>query len=131
MRKSKIIASLVLILCVVFLLGTMAVYAADSTPTTITTITTTSGNNTVENEVENEIENAVTTNNTTNKITSIGTSTTNNTANRLGSTATTENKTTTDENLPYTGSNYSIVFVIVALGISAVYAYRKVTEYNV
>ena len=41
LRKSKIITSLVLTLCVVFLLGTMAVYAADSAPTTITTITTT------------------------------------------------------------------------------------------
>lgn len=136
MRKSKILTSLALIACVIFLLGTIAVYA-DSQPTTITTITTTSGNNTVENEVENKVENKVenetkdntTTNNSANPIT-IGGST-NNSANRLGASSTNNSATTSKDDLPYTGSNYSIVFVIVALGISAVYAYRKVTEYNV
>ena len=132
MKKSKIFTSLVLIACVVFLLGTIAVYA-DTTPTTITTITTTSGNNTVENETSNEAKNT-TVNNTPNTIT-IGGGTTNNSsnnsANRLGAATTNNSSTTTDKNLPYTGSNYSIAFVIVALGISAVYAYRKITEYNV
>lgn len=132
MRKSKILTSLALIACVIFLLGTIAVYA-DSQPTTITTITTTSGNNTVENEVENKVENETkndtTTNNSANPIT-IGGST-NNSANRLGASSTNNSATTSKDDLPYTGSNYSIVFVIVALGISAVYAYRKVTEYNV
>lgn len=132
MRKSKILTSLALIVCVIFLLGTIAVYA-DSQPTTITTITTTSGNNTVENEVENKVENETkdntTTNNSANPIT-IGGST-NNSANRLGASSTNNSATTSKDDLPYTGSNYSIVFVIVALGISAVYAYRKVTEYNV
>ncbi len=132
MRKSKILTSLALIACVIFLLGTIAVYA-DSQPTTITTITTTSGNNTVENEVENKVENETkndtTTNNSANTIT-IGGST-NNSANRLGAGSTNNSATTSKDDLPYTGSNYSIAFVIVALGISAVYAYRKVTEYNV
>ena len=132
MRKSKILTSLALIVCVIFLLGTIAVYA-DSQPTTITTITTTSGNNTVENEVENKVENETkdntTTNNSANPIT-IGGST-NNSANRLGASSTNNSATTSKDDLPYTGSNYSIVFVIVALGISAVYAYRKVTEYKV
>ena len=134
MRKSKIVTSLVLIVCVVFLLGTMAVYADTSTPTTITTITTTSGNNTVENETENKVGNETkntTVNNTANTITIGGGTNTNNTANRLSATTTNNSATTADKNLPYTGSNYSIAFVIVALGISAVYAYRKITEYNV
>lgn len=129
MRKSKIVTSLVVIACVVFLLGTIAVYA-DTTPTTITTITTTSGNNTVENEVKNETKNT-TVNNSANTITIGGGTSNNNSANRLGASSTNNASTTTDKNLPYTGSNYSVAFVIVALGISAVYAYRKITEYNV
>lgn len=36
----------------------------------------------------------------------------------------------TASGLPYTGSSYGIFFVIVALVVSAVYAYKKVSDYN-
>lgn len=131
MRKSKIVTSLILIACVVFILGTIAVYADTTTPTTITTITTNSGNNTTNNAVENTAGNTTnnTTNNTANGITTIGG--TNNSANTANRVSSYNSSTTSTEDLPYTGTNYSIVFVIVALGISAVYAYKKVTDYNV
>ena len=40
MRTSKLVTSLIVIACVVFILGTIAVHA-DTAPTTITTITKT------------------------------------------------------------------------------------------
>lgn len=128
MKKTRLITSLIIIACVIFMLGTVSVYADNTTPTTITTITTNSGNNTT-NKTTN-ISNAATNNavNKVNSITSIGAS--NNTANRVSSYGN-NTSTTSQENLPYTGTNYSVVFVIAALGISAVYAYKKVTDYNV
>jgi len=130
MKKTRIVISLIIIACVVFMLGAMSVYA--DTPTTITTITTNSGNNTA-NKATN-ITSDGTTNKTTNAANKVNTitpiGTTNNTANRVSS-YTNNTSTTSQDGLPYTGTNYSIVFIIAALAISAVYAYKKVTDYNV
>lgn len=38
------------------------------------------------------------------------------------------NKTTT---IPYTGIDYSVVVIIAICGVSAVYAYKKIRDYNV
>ena len=42
------------------------------------------------------------------------------------------NKSTTNSSsLPYAGASTSVVFVIVGLAASALYAYKKVSDYNV
>lgn len=138
MRKTKIVTSLIVIACVVFILGTISVYADNTTPTTITTITTNSGNNTANNAItignsasnntNNNANNKVS-NNAPTGITPIGN--TNNASNTNRVSLYNNSSTTSQEELPYTGTNYSVVFVIVALVISAVYAYKKVTDYNV
>ena len=36
----------------------------------------------------------------------------------------------TADGLPYTGTSYGMVFIIIILVVSAVYAYKKVSDYN-
>lgn len=126
MKKSKIFTSLVVITCIVFLLGTMSVFA-DTTPTTITTITTSSNNAANIADISNNSANKANTSNkaTNNAPTTIGTSNAN--TNKVS----TYDNSAKDNSLPYTGSSYSVVVIIAALAISAVYAYKKITDYNV
>lgn len=72
----------------------------------------TTSNNTIGNNSTNNITaNNVTTNKVTNK--------TNNTANNT-------NKTT----MPDTGVDYSILLIVAVCGISAIYAYKKISDYK-
>lgn len=66
--------------------------------------------------------------------------TTNNTNNNSANTnasATTTNNTNTNSNvnktatIPYTGIDYSVLLIIAICGVSAVYAYKKIRDYNV
>lgn len=76
------------------------------------------------NEVEqipdrtNNVSNNVTNNTANNVMNNITNNTTNN--------ATTNNTT----KIPNAGVDYSIVFIIVVCGISTIYAYKKIREYN-
>ena len=45
-----------------------------------------------------------------------------------GEIATNTNKTA---KLPYAGTNSSVVVVVIALAASAIYAYKKVSDYNI
>lgn len=42
-----------------------------------------------------------------------------------------ENNSSSGKKLPYAGTNGTVVFVVIALGLSAVYAYKKVSDYNI
>lgn len=87
------------------------------------TITSQSGNNTAKNNVVNtntSVNNLISANNTAN-ITQNNVSSYNNVA----------NKANTATGLPYTGSNSSIVFIVVAFIGSAIYAYKKIKDYNI
>lgn len=69
-----------------------------------------SSNNVVNNTVNNTINNTV--NNTVSNNTSANNTAKNNTA------------------IPYTGVDYSVIFIIGVCGISALYAYKKIKDYN-
>ena len=43
---------------------------------------------------------------------------------------TAKNNTAKNTSIPYTGVDHSVLFVIAVCGISAVYAYKKVRDYN-
>lgn len=41
------------------------------------------------------------------------------------------NTNNTTKTIPYTGIDYSVVLIIAICGISAIYAYKKIRDYNV
>lgn len=69
--------------------------------------------------------------NTTNE-TSSGTTNTNNVTN-IANTSNTTNNTSANETLPKTGitEDYAIIAFAVICGVSAIYAYKKVKNYNI
>ena len=58
-------------------------------------------------------------------------------ATNTNSNSTNKNESNTSTNstkkskLPYAGTNGTVVFIVVALVASAVYAYKKVSDYNI
>lgn len=54
-----------------------------------------------------------------------GTTTNNNNSNN------TNNTNNTTATIPYTGIDYSVVLIIAICGVSAIYAYKKIRDYNV
>lgn len=68
------------------------------------------------------------TNNTTNNVTNnVTNNKVNNIANNVTKNNTANNNTT---KIPNAGVDYSIVFVIVVCGVSTIYAYKKIRDYN-
>ena len=85
------------------------------------TITSQSGNNTVKNNtVTTPVNNLVSANNAVN-----------NAQNNISSYNNVANKANTSAGLPYTGSSSSMVLIVIALAGSAIYAYKKIRDYNV
>ena len=136
MKKEKLVISLMVMMVLMFGL-VMSAFAAGE-PTTITTITagnTTSasanGNATAITPTNGTVPISTATN-TGNGTTIAPTTTRNNTSATESTTSSYRNiASNTTSNLPYTGSSYGIVFVIFALVISAIYAYKKVSDYNI
>lgn len=118
MRKTNLIKMIsILLVSAMVILFTSNVYAANDVYDDLTLL--------------NNTNSASTSTNTTNNVTS------NSTANTTNNTANTTNKTNnssvyTNTNLPKTGLTDSIpvAALIVILGISAVYAYKKVKDYK-
>lgn len=71
----------------------------------------------IENRGNNTVNNLNNTNNTVNNVTN---NTRNNTTNNT-------NKVTT---MPNTGVDYSILLIVAICGISAIYAYKKISDYK-
>ena len=140
MKKEKLFVSLIMVLVVILMVGTVNSFATELTVSVDDEET-----EAVENKAANTIgatikasntakktnttKNTVTKNtaNTANKVTNKVTNKVNNTANKVSNYA---NKTETSS-LPYAGSDSTIILVVAALGISAVYAYKKVVDYNI
>ena len=119
------LVSLVVIMLAVMVFGSVSSLATVIKPTTNTNTTNTSVDNTVGAAKEN------TTNTNTNKTNAISSS-----VNAISNKTNTTKYSNTNTNkaaskLPYAGSNTSMVFVVVALAASAVYAYKKVSDYNI
>ena len=94
---------------------------ADTTGTGASAITITSSSS---NNTTNSAGN--TANNSVNNLTA-NTNSNNNAASSYNNTSNSTNRT----GLPYTGTNSSVIFIVMALVVSAVYAYKKVRDYNV
>lgn len=94
----------------VFATGSIDELLNDVNNTTFNTIPeeNTTANTTTNNTVNNAINNTV-----------------NNTTNNAVNNATSNNTT-----MPNTGVDYSVVFIIAVCGISAIYAYKKIKDYN-
>ena len=132
LKKEKILVSLITILMIVLVVGNVYSLATDSN----TGIQFTQSNNNTANT--NKASNTANTN--ANIGAEVGATNTNSSKNNTSNTNKVSNNavknTNTNTNssaskLPYAGSNTSIIFIVVALGVSAVYAYKKVSDYNV
>ncbi len=123
LRKEKLLVSLIVILMVVLAIGNVTSLA------TAPTITATGGNN------KNTINAALSSNNAANVGASESVSAgVNNSSNKTNTNKTNSNKTNTNRvssSLPYAGTSGTVVFVVVALAASAIYAYKKVSDYNI
>lgn len=139
-RKSKILLSLIAIILMVVLFGNVYALAADGNTSNTVTITATTENTSAGTNDTNTNTNTNSVNisaNTASNITTV-TSSTNNTANNTvnntsnnTSTYNNTNSTSNSSSLPYTGTNSKTILLVVAFAISAVYAYKKVSDYNV
>lgn len=109
-RSSKLIIGIVLALVIVAS-STLAFAANDETPAIIIGGDSSNTQNTVENTTENT---------TSQNYTPLNTSTTYNTTN-------------TTNTLPKTGvtDGYVVAILMVVCAISAIYAYRKIRDYNI
>lgn len=115
MTKSKELIICIISIIALVLVITTTVFASDAD-----SLNEMLGNNPVNNSFETIPEK--TTKNTTNN-------TTNNTTGNINSA--TNNTNNTANTIPYTGVDYSLILIIAVCGISAVYAYKKIREYNV
>lgn len=88
-----------------------------------TDIEATLGGNSTGNNIQQIQERENNTNNNTSNNTS---NNTNNVLNKTNNTANNTNKTT----MPNTGVDYSILFIVAVCGVSAIYAYKKISDYK-
>lgn len=130
LKKEKILVSLVVIALVACVFGNVASLAtAPIIANTGSGNTVGTANNTANNSANNANVGSISAtvgsgNNTTNN-------TANNTVNNTNTNRTTNNTSTNSSRLPYAGTDSSVVFIVIALVASALYAYKKVSDYNV
>lgn len=138
-KKEKILVSLVVITLITLVFG--SIYSLASTPLIADTNTSATDENTT-GAVNNQASNTNTNTNTgSSSSTAIVGSTVNTNTNTNSNTNTNTNRntlanntvknTTNSSKLPYAGTNSSVIFVVIALAISALYAYKKISDYNV
>ncbi len=125
LKNEKFLVSLVVVTLFALVLGTLTSFATevsnDNTSAGTIKITPTTSSTAANNTANTVAAVNNTANNTANRVVN---NTTNNSSNY--------NKSTTNSSsLPYAGASTSVVFVIVGLAASALYAYKKVSDYNV
>ena len=115
MMKNKSMVLVGIIIALIIMLFSNVVFAE---PTIII-----GGNTTQNTQTENTVQN--TTANTTTNTTQTPSTTTN--------VSTTTNRVNTTEKLPQTGvtDGYVVAILVVVCAISAIYAYRKIRDYNI
>lgn len=125
-KKEKILMSLIVLMLVVCVFGSVHSLATEITATNkvnTTVITPITATNTSTNTTQNKT-------NTANLVSISGT--VNNKTNNATNSSKYNNVTKTNStNLPYAGTDSSLIFVVIAFAASAIYAYKKVSEYNV
>jgi hypothetical protein len=136
LRKVKLLVSLIIVLVTVSLVcnvnslaTTPAVTIKPGNSSTNSALTNEATDNTKATEEQGATKNSA--NNkagNTNKA-SNNTNTNSNSTNKNESNTSTNS--TKKSKLPYAGTNGTVVFIVVALVASAVYAYKKVSDYNI
>lgn len=128
MLREKVLVSLVVVLLVAVTIGNVVSLATEPT----VTINPTTGNNVGVTITTDSNKN---TNANTNSLSATVGAANTNKANTNTNKAANTNKANTNTNkaskLPYAGADSSLVVVVIALAASAVYAYKKVTDYNI
>lgn len=136
LKKEKILVSLIAIVMIALVVGNVYSLATDGNNTGIQLTSNTTGNSTNTNkanatantDADVSAEVGATNSNSSNNTTNTNKAS-NNTAKNTNTKNTNSNSATSG--LPYAGSNTSIIFIVIALGVSAAYAYKKVSDYNV
>ncbi len=116
MSKTKELIICIIAIIALVLTITTSAFATEGTPD----INSLMANNNTEN---NNFEEIGETTNNTNTNTNVNTNTNIN--------ANVNNNTNTTTAIPYTGIDYSVVIIIAICGVSAIYAYKKIRDYNV
>ena len=133
MLREKVLVSLVVVLLVAVTIGNVVSLATEPTvtiqPTTNNVGVTITSGNTNKNTNTN-------TNSNTNSALSATVGATNNAVkntNKANTNSNTNKNTNTNKaaKLPYAGADSSVAVVVVALAASAIYAYKKVSDYNI
>ena len=123
MSKIKTKELIICLISIIFLILTLVtdIFATDGSilPQGNNTNNTNNTNNALE-EIQSRY------NNTTNDLNNTNNNNNNNT-NNTNNTNSNRNNTT---KIPDTGVDYSVVFIIAICGISAIYAYKKIRDYN-
>lgn len=134
LKKEKILVSLIAILMVALVVGNVYSLATDGN-TGIQLTQNTSANTTNTNKANTDAdvgaEVGATNSNSSRNNTTNTNKASNNTAKNTNTKTRNTNSNSATSGLPYAGSNTSIIFIVVTLGISAAYAYKKVSDYNV
>lgn len=137
LRKEKVLVSLIVITLITLVFG--SIYSLATTPL-ITNSSSTDSNTT--GAVNSSTNNTTNVNASNSSSTAIVGSTVNSSSNTNSNTNTNTNSNTNknvsnsssntnSSSLPYAGTNSSIVLIIVVLAISALYAYKKISDCNV
>lgn len=130
MLREKVLVSLVVVLLVAVTIGNVVSLATEPT----VTINPTAGNNVGVTITTDNNKNTNSNTNTNSLSATVGATNTNK-ANTNTNKAANTNKANTNTNkaskLPYAGADSSLVVVVIALAASAVYAYKKVSDYNI
>lgn len=124
MSKTKELIICIISIVTLVLAITTNVFATDDLNSLLSNNNATAENNQFENIGENTTN---TTNNTNNTNTS---NNINNTINNITANNTNNNSNATTS-IPYTGINYSVIVIIAICGVSAIYAYKKIRDYNI
>lgn len=130
MRKEKLLVSIV-IMMLIFMISVIPTFAA-SASNNVVTITANPTNNTSTADDENTANDNSSNNANTNATQITPNTNSASTYNNLTTPTTNSTNTTKSDELPYTGtSGHVIIFVIIAFVASAIFAYKKVTDYNI
>lgn len=137
LKKEKILVSLIAIVMIALVVGNVYSLATDGNNTGIQLTSNTTSNSTNTNKANTDAdvgaEVGATNTNSSKNNTANTNKASNNTANNTNTNTknTNSNTNSAKSSLPYAGSNSSIIFIVIALGVSAAYAYKKVSDYNV
>lgn len=123
LKMKKLLITLIMVMVVVLALGSVKSLATQITVKPTNAVGETENNNTANNNTSNTNANKAANNTNTNS---------NSNKNAAKNNTSAYNNTNTKTgSLPYAGTNTSMVFVVIVFVASSLYAYKKVSDYNI